>query len=401
MTQFYNVEVDNASPIYNVYGGTQDNSTLGGPSRSRTPDGATNNDWFVVTGGDGFVARIDPNDPNIVYGESQYGGIVRLDRRTSERVSIRPVEGKGEPALRFNWESPFIISPHNRVAAVLRRQSPVPQRRSRQHLARGQSRPDAADRSQPAAGDGPRVAAGSRRAAPVHRDLGQHLGAQRIAQARGRALHRHRRRRRSVLARRRRQLAAGARIRPGCPTTARTASTCSACCASKNDENVVYALFDNTKNGDFKPYIYKSTNHGGSWTSIAGDLPANGPVLAFAEDHVNPDLLFVGTEFGLFFTVDGGKKWIRLRTNLPTIPVRDLAIQERENDLVLATFGRGFYVLDDYSPLRQRDAPRCSRRTDTSSPRKTGGDSRCRRPARRADRRASSTGWRRTRPTAR
>ena len=118
----------------------------------------------------------------------------------------------------------------------------------------------------------------------------------------------------------------------------------------KNDENVVYAIYENSKNGDFKPYVYKSTNKGATWTNIAGDLPANGPALSFAEDHVNPDLLFVGTEFGLFFTADGGKKWIRLRSNLPTIAVRDLAIQERENDLVLATFGRGFYVLDDYSP---------------------------------------------------
>ena len=122
--------------------------------------------------------------------------------------------------------------------------------------------------------------------------------------------------------------------------------------ASKHDENTVYALFENSKNGDFKPYIYKSTDKGATWTSIAGDLPTNGPTLGFAEDHVNRDLLFCGTEFGLFFTVDGGKKWVRLRGNLPTIPVRDLAIQERENDLVLATFGRGFYVLDDYSPLR-------------------------------------------------
>jgi hypothetical protein len=123
--------------------------------------------------------------------------------------------------------------------------------------------------------------------------------------------------------------------------------------ASKNDENVVYALSENSKNGDFKPYVYKSVNRGASWESISGDLPANGPALAFAEDHVNPNLLFVGTEFGVFFTVDGGKKWVRLRGNFPTIAVRDMAVQERENDLVLATFGRGFYVLDDYTPLRQ------------------------------------------------
>ena len=123
-------------------------------------------------------------------------------------------------------------------------------------------------------------------------------------------------------------------------------------------------------------------------------------MLAFAEDHVNPNLLFVGTEFGLFFTVDGGKKWIRLRTNLPTIPVRDLAIQERENDLVLATFGRGFYVLDDYSPLRQVTAD-VFQKDGHIFPGKAAVDSGARRPAKRADRRASSTGWRRTRPMAR
>ena len=126
--------------------------------------------------------------------------------------------------------------------------------------------------------------------------------------------------------------------------------------ASKIDENVVYALFENTKNGDFKPYIYKSTNRGGS---MDVDLPAICRPMArrsrLPRITSTPICSSVGTEFGLFFTVDGGKKWIRLRNNLPTIPVRDLAIQERENDLVLATFGRGFYVLDDYSPLRQRD----------------------------------------------
>jgi photosystem II stability/assembly factor-like uncharacterized protein len=355
VTQFYNVEVDNASPIYNVYGGTQDNATLGGPSRSRTPDGATNNDWFVVTGGDGFVARIDPTDPNIVYAESQYGGIVRLDRRTSERVNIKPVEGKGEAPLRFNWESPFVISPHNASRLYFgasrlfrsddrgntwRAVSPDLTRQTNRNLLPVMGRvwpPEAVAQHQSTAtwGNISAVAESRKREGVLY--AGTDDGVIQVS------------------------LDGGANWRrsenpPGLPDYGTHGVYVQRLFASKNDDNVVYALFDNSKNGDFKPYIYKSTNRGGSWTAIAGDLPANGPTLAFAEDHVNPNLLFVGTEFGLFFTVDGGSKWIRLRNNLPTIPVRDLAIQERENDLVLATFGRGFYVLDDYSPLRHANA---------------------------------------------
>ena len=352
VTQFYNVEVDNASPIYNVYGGTQDNSTLGGPSRSRTPDGATNNDWFIVTGGDGFVARVDPIDPNIVYAESQYGGIVRLDRRTSERVNIRPAEGKDEGALRFNWESPFIISPHNPTRLYFganrlyrsddrgnswRAVSPDLTRQTDRNLLPVMGRvwpPEAVAQHQSTATWGNISAVSESRKRDGVLYAGTDDGVVQFS------------------------LDGGANWRksenpPGLPDYGSYGVYVQRLQASKIDDNVVYALYDNSKNGDFKPYVYKSTNRGGSWTAIAGDLPANGPVLAFAEDHVNPNLLFVGTEFGLFFTVDGGKKWIRLRTNFPTIPVRDLAIQERENDLVLATFGRGFYVLDDYSPLRQ------------------------------------------------
>jgi photosystem II stability/assembly factor-like uncharacterized protein len=352
VTQFYNVEVDNASPIYNVYGGTQDNSTLGGPSRSKSPDGATNNDWFVVTGGDGFVVRVDPTDPNIVYGESQYGGIVRLDRRTSERVNIRPVEGKGEAPLRFNWETPFVISPHAPPRLYFgasrlfrsddrgnswRPVSPDLTRQTDRNLLPVMGRiwpPEAVAQHQSTAtwGNISSVAESRRREGLLY--AGTDDGVVQVS------------------------IDGGANWRksenpPGLPDYGTHGVYVQRLAASKTDENVAYALFDNSKNGDFKPYVYKSTNRGGSWTSISGDLPANGPALAFAEDHVNPDLLFVGTEFGLFFTVNGGQKWIRLRANLPTIPVRDLAIQEREHDLVLATFGRGFYVLDDYSPLRQ------------------------------------------------
>jgi len=121
---------------------------------------------------------------------------------------------------------------------------------------------------------------------------------------------------------------------------------------SKHDANTVFAVFNNHKRGDFKPYILKSTDKGVTWANIQGDLPIRGSVYDIAEDHVNPNLLFAGTEFGLFFSDDSGENWTQLKSGLPTIAIRDIEIQERENDLVLASFGRGFYVLDDYTPLR-------------------------------------------------
>jgi photosystem II stability/assembly factor-like uncharacterized protein len=352
VTQFYNVEVDNASPIYNIYGGTQDNSTQGGPSRSRGLQGPTNNDWFIVTGGDGFVARIDPTDPNIVYGESQYGGIVRLDRRTGERVSIRPVERRGEPALRFNWESPFIISPHSHtrlyfganrlfrsddrgnswtaISGDLTRQI------DRNLLpVMGKIWPPEAvakDQSTSTYGNITALSESAKQAGLIY--VGTDDGLIQVTEDGGKNW-----RKIDKIA--------------GLPEYSPYGVYVQRLYASKHNAGTVYALFDNHKNGDFKPYVFKSNDKGANWTSVAGDLPANGPALSLAEDHINPNLLFCGTEFGLHVTVDGGQKWIRLRGGLPTIPVRDLAIQERENDLVLATFGRGFYVLDDYSPLRQ------------------------------------------------
>ena len=351
IAQFYRIAVDNSAPFTTILAGAQDLGTLCGPTRTDNIDGVRNQDWTVPLGADGYHTAFDPNDPDICYLEWQVGNVIRHNRRTGERVDIKPQPGPDDPPERWNWDCPIVISPHDpaRLYVASQRVWRSDDRGDSWTAISGDLTTDRNRYEMATFGAVPSIDSLYDNEAMSQYSTISHLsespvvegllyvgtddGLIQVTEDGGETW----------------RVATGP---PGLPSEA----FINGVRPSEHDADVVFVAADDHKHGDYTPYLYRSDDRGANWRSIRGDeagaLPDGAIVWAIEQDHVTPDLLFVGAENGLYATVDGGRHWHRLSGGVPTISFRDLAIQRRDDDLIGATFGRGVYVLDDYSPLR-------------------------------------------------
>ncbi len=364
LTQFYKVAVNNAEPFYHIFGGTQDNGSAGGPSATDEREGIANKHWYKTLFADGHQSATDPVYNDIIYAETQQGGLYRIDLTTGEQVSVQPKAGLGEPHERFNWDAPILVSPHNPKRLYF----------ASYRVWKSESR---GDDWEPISGDLTRnedrltlpimgrkqswdnawdVGAMSNyntitslAESPMQEGLlyaGTDDGFIQVSENGGESWRK-------------------------IPVTAlglAPRSFVNDIKADLFDANTVYVALDNHKEGDFNPYLFKSTDKGQSWQSISGNIPDRTLVWRMVQDPVKKNLLFAATEFGIYTSLNGGTSWQKL-AGAPTISFRDLTIQKRENDLVAASFGRGFFVLDDYSALREFTEDNLSQKGKLFTPR--------------------------------
>ncbi len=348
--QFYEIGLDMRKPYW-IYGGLQDNGNWGGPSRTSHSIGITNEDWFSVGGGDGFYVQVDPTDPNTVYAESQDGYVFRRDLRTTEAHSIRPRQAEGE-RLRFQWNSPIVISSHNPKRIYY----------GAQFLFRSENRGDSWTRISPDLTTGTnrdtvpvmgKVPDGKTRSrhdgvqswpciteiseSPLNPDVlwvGTDDGNLQVTRDGGKTWRN-----------------AADRV-PKLPKG--TYLYVSRVVASRHGEGTAYATFDGHRMNDFGIYVLSTADFGETWKDLSSDLPRNNGIVNVIREHDrNPNLLFVGTEYGAYVSFDRGAKWAPIKMNLPTVPVDDIAIHPRDNDLIFGTHGRSIWVLDDITPLEK------------------------------------------------
>ena len=356
ITQFYKVAVNNAYPFYHIFGGTQDNGSAGGPSRTDERQGIRNANWYKILGADGHQTATDPVYNEIVYGEFQQGVLHRIDLNTGETVLIQPQPREGENYERFNWDAPILVSPHKPERLYF----------ASQRVWRSENRGDSWE---PISGDLTRneeridlEIMGKRQGWDNAWDVGAMSNYNTITSISESPLQEG-------------VLYAGTddgyiQVTTNGGTTWKKIPVTSLGLPNRSfvndikadlhDVNTVYVSLDNHKEGDYSPYLFKSTDMGNTWTSISNNIPDRTLIWRLVQDHVNKDLLFTATENGIYVSLNGGTKWQKLPGS-PTISFRDITIQKRENDLVGASFGRGFFVLDDYSVLREMSSERLSK----------------------------------------
>jgi photosystem II stability/assembly factor-like uncharacterized protein len=346
--QFYEISLDNRKPYW-VYGGLQDNGSWAGPSGTLNQEGVTNDDWFRIGGGDGFYVQVDPKDSDILYVESQNGNVSRLELKTGERRSIRPEPKAGEQPYRFDWNSPILISPHdnrtiyfggNRVFKSTDRGdswsviSPdLTKNQDRDKIAIMGALPD---KNMLSRHDGQETFGQvvTLTESPMKQGLlyaGTDDGSLQISRDGAKTW---------------KNITANVRGVPEGTYVSRVI-------ASRFSEGTAYLTFDGHRSNDYNTYVFMTTDYGESWKPIKSNLPAGATARVIREHIRNPNLLFLGTEFGAFVSFDRGGRWSPLKGNLPVVRVDDIQIHPRDNDLVLATHGRSIWVLDDITPLEQ------------------------------------------------